>query len=291
MSSLNQDTTIDAEFKNLFMMRLLFEEAPVSVDLETVKKALIEKFGDITAIGDTNTTSNNEALQLFAIKKYTIQFTEGSMPAQVVLSNATEFDESSIDAISRTQFWDIENASEILSKCLYQINIFDMMSSRLDYKERCEMLMDWLEVVVNLYPSCKAVWIESAGKLILPEAIRNDPISREDRFLYYGMNIRFFKVEDTEDMVIDTLGLYAIGLPDIQYHFKGIDPSKVVEHAFTLAHYTYMENVPVKSGETVAGLQNDDGSKWWCQYEESLIQPMREVLDVCAGEYASGKRE
>ena len=287
MSSLNQDTTTNAEFKNLFMMRLLFEKSPVKVDLETVEKALIDKFHDI---GDTNATSYKEAMQLFAIKKYAVQFAEGSMPAQVVLSNATEFDESTIDAVSRSQFWDIENSAEILSKCLYQINIFDMMSSLLDYKERCEMLMDWLEVVIDLYPSCKAIWIESAGKLILPDKIRNKSVLREERFLYYGMNIRFFNIEGTDDMVIDTLGLYAIGLPDMQYHFKGIDPNEIVAHAFNLAHYTYMENAPIKSGETVAGLQNDDGSKWKCQYEDSLIQPVREVLDVCAGEYASGKR-
>ena len=288
MSSLNQDTTIKAEFKNLFMMKLLFEEAPKKVNLKTVTKALTDKFGEI---GDTNPTSSQESLQLFAIKKYTVQFAEGSMPAQVALSNVTEFDESTVDAVSRSQFWDIENSAEILSKCLYQINIFDFMSSLLDYKERCEMLMDWLEVVIDLYPSCKAVWIESAGKLLLPDRIRNSTVPRDDRFLYYGMNIRFFKVGDTDDMVIDTLGLYAIGLPDTQYHYKGIDPNKVVAHAFNLAHYTYMEKAPIKSGETVSGFKNDDDSKWKCSYEGSLVPPRRIVLDICAGEYAVGKRE
>lgn len=49
-----------------------------------------------------------------------------------------------------------------------------------------------------------------------------------------------------------------------------------------------------KSGDCVDGLENDEMSKnvqWNVQYEESLIQPVREVLDVDTGKYASGNRE
>ena len=46
-------------------------------------------------------------------------------------------------------------------------------------------------------------------------------------------------------------------------------------------------------GETIAGLQNGEMNqdiKWAVQYEDSLIQPLRTVIDINMGEYASGTR-
>ena len=51
---------------------------------------------------------------------------------------------------------------------------------------------------------------------------------------------------------------------------------------------------------SVMGCDEFDGSKigvlersnmWKCQYEQALIQPVREVLDICMNEYVSGGRE
>ena len=95
-------------------------------------------------------------------------------------------------------------------------------------------------------------------------------------------------------MIVDTLGLYAVGLPDIQYHFHGLDPNKVVNHAYTVASYIFENDAPIKSGETIDGISEigiDRGVRWKCQYEMGLIQPSREVMDICPGEYASGTRE
>ena len=45
--------------------------------------------------------------------------------------------------------------------------------------------------------------------------------------------------------------------------------------------------------QTIAGLENGDMNpdiKWKVQYEDSLIQPVRTVIDINMGEYASGTR-
>ena len=107
--------------------------------------------------------------------------------------------------------------------------------------------------------------------------------------------MRFFNVQGTDDKMIDTLGLYAIGLPDVQYHFHDLDPDAIVNHAYSVASCIFENNAPVKTGETIAGLgqngQMDPHILWKCCYERSLLQPEREVMDVCTGEYASGNRE
>lgn len=105
--------------------------------------------------------------------------------------------------------------------------------------------------------------------------------------------MRFFNIQGKEDKLVDTLGLYAIGLPDVQYHFHNIDPNDIVSHAYNVALYIFSKNAPVKNGETIDGLEDGRMSstvRWRCQYEESLIQPVREVMDICPGEYASGTR-
>ena len=94
--------------------------------------------------------------------------------------------------------------------------------------------------------------------------------------------------------MIDTLGLYAIGLPDVQYHFHDLDPDQVVNHAYSTASYIFANNVPIKSGETIDGLWGgriDPEVRWRCQYEMALIQPAREVLDICPGPFAAGGRQ
>ena len=80
----------------------------------------------------------------------------------------------------------------------------------------------------------------------------------------------------------------------MQYHFHGLDPNRVVNHAYNVASYLFDRNAPVRSGETIDGLLNGNMSQevqWRCQYEDALIQPVRCVMDICPGEYAAGNRE
>jgi hypothetical protein len=85
----------------------------------------------------------------------------------------------------------------------------------------------------------------------------------------------FFRVHGTEDSLIDSLGLFTLGLPDIQYHFHTLDPNDVSWHAFNAAAYSFEADVPVSATarrspacwtgrwrRTCIGLA---GSKWrWC---------------------------
>lgn len=38
-------------------------------------------------------------------------------------------------------------------------------------------------------------------------------------------------------MLVDTLGMSLLFLPDIQYHFHGLDPNLIVNHAYNTALY------------------------------------------------------
>ena len=94
-------------------------------------------------------------------------------------------------------------------------------------------------------------------------------------------------------MLVDTLGMSTLFLPDLQYHFHDMDPNWVVNHAYNVAAYILENDNPIESGETVDGIVDGRISQevqWRCQYEEAMVQPARPVLDIEMGEYASGQR-
>ena len=80
----------------------------------------------------------------------------------------------------------------------------------------------------RLYPTCEAFYFQNCGKLFLAEDVRSHQIEGSDRFIRFGVNVRFFNIEGTEDMLIDTVGMSTLFLPDLQYHFHGMDPNWVV---------------------------------------------------------------
>ena len=82
-----------------------------------------------------------------------------------------------------------------------------------------------LDALVELYPTCEAFYFQNCGKLFLAEDVRSHQIEGPDRFIRFGVNVRFFNIEGTEDMLIDTVGMSTLFLPDLQYHFHGMDPT------------------------------------------------------------------
>ena len=155
-----QNTQDKAEFQNIYFMHLLFAEKPQQPDNGTIGRALNRRFGEVDLV------SPGPGMVSFAVKKYPVTYKDGVVPAQVVMTEVRVFEQSSIDDFARSQLWDVQNGGEILDSCRYQVSIFDMMSAGLEYKERCELLMDWLEAAMELYPDCTAVWIAPALSLI-----------------------------------------------------------------------------------------------------------------------------
>ena len=143
------------------------------------------------------------------------------------------------------------------------------------------------------YPTCEAFYFQNCGKLFLAEDVRSHQIEGPDRFIRFGVNVRFFNIEGTEDMLIDTVGMSTLFLPDLQYHFHGMDPNWVVNHAYNAASYILEHDNPIEDGETIDGVADGQMCReiqWKCQYEDALIQPPRGVLDINMGNYASGGR-
>ena len=93
--------------------------------------------------------------------------------------------------------------------------------------------MDFLDALAELYPTCEAFYFQNCGKLFLAEDVRSHQIEGADRFIRFGVNVRFFNIQDTEDMdgeitvydedLIRSVIQYATVLSDteLRIHIKG----------------------------------------------------------------------
>ena len=279
------------EISKCVEIELLFEEKPNKPTANAIFREARKNFGDIEII------SRDEQNVKFNVNKYVSYNKDNTTtPVGLFIGDIKDFDDKiSVSDFERTQIWNIANSEELLPKYKYAIKIGDMNANRQIPKERAIMLVEWLDIALKLYPTCQAVWIKSAGKLQLAQSIKNFKEIGTAKYLFSMVNIRFFNVPNTNEFIVDTVGLAGIGLSDVQFHFKGMNPNKVANLSYSLARYILdNDDVLIKDGDTIDGM-NDQGKmtpdvQWVCRYEDSLIEPLRPVLDINTGKYAAGDR-
>lgn len=230
-----------------------------------------------------------------APQNYKVHYEENDadISPTLMVTNCEKIDKPVLDDFERSQVWDCPNVDELLDECQYRVFATDMLASGLESKERADMLVKYADALLELYPSCKAVVFGPSRKFLSRETIENHPDKNVTRFIYYAVNVRYFSIQGTDDMMVDTLGMSTLFYPDLQYHFHGMNPDDIVNHAYSVLYYIYEHDNPIDDGQTIAGLENGDMNpdiKWKVQYEDSLIQPVRTVIDINMGEYASGTR-
>ena len=284
---LQQDLSQKESDGNVFVIHLLMQDkCPVPEKQDVI--SIMEKH-----LGDIECYSYSEESIGFDVKKYPLDFDGKTAYPMLMLTNCFLNEKLSFDELTSSQMWDCPESNEIIARCHYDVVAVDMLSAYMDYKDRADMLMDFTEALMELYPTCEAVYFDRSGKMFTRQAILEHSISRKDRFIYFAVNVRFFNIEGSGDMLIDSLGMSAVDLPDVQYHFHDLDPDSVVNHAYTVLSYIYENNCPIESGETIDGLQDGKINRdvqWVCQFEEALVQPARTVMNINTLEFAAGRR-
>lgn len=271
-----QDLSQTREPGGPFVVNLFFSEPVPQPSREQLLAVLGRHVGSVGCFCYDDKVMGLEA------RDYVSHFKEADLPPQLMVMSCIEYDTARLGPFERSQMWDCPNREEVLADCHYTVVATDMMAF-IPPGERAALTMDFLEALVELYPSCRAVYLPLSGKLHLPQDIREHDVPREDRFIRFAVNARFFNIQGGEDMLVDTLGLGTLYLPDLQYHFHGMDPNWVVNHAYCTASYILANENPFKNGDTVDGIVDghfEQSIQWRCRYEGSLIQPSREVLDI-----------
>ncbi len=280
----HQDPDSKAEFPAAYFIELLFEREGKLPAADEIARRIGEK------IGRTDMMFDSEQMYIFHLKDKPVAYRDKkTFPAGISIGGYLPFDPQTVTGFERSQYWNVENADALLARCRYKVLLGDWMAAGLPYAERAELLQGWLELAWEWFPDCAAVRFPVSGKLMTADQCRDNPYEGALRFLHGGINLRFFNIAGREEYLADSMGLFALGLPDVQCHFHTLDPNEVVGLVFNVAAYLFEKGDVIADGETVPGLGGDE--RWHCQHENSLIQPSRVVLDLNPGRYAAGRRQ
>ncbi|MBP3792611.1 MAG: DUF4261 domain-containing protein [Ruminococcus sp.] len=282
----------------IMMIQLLFRSKPASPSVKQMRNALVKRSGDLGDLPCAQPSKESSGdMFMFPLPehKVVLQDRPDGVPVMAAFLAADQESGIQLDDMKRSQLWDAENALEIINECRYTILVNTMLGAALAYKEQAEILLSQVDAALECYPDCIGIYAPQSGKLITPEMFEAyKEFTPAERFIHTFVNARFFNVTDSNEMIVDTLGFYVFGGADIQIHFKNMDPNKVVNYVYNISSYQFDNDFPIVSGDTIDSI--DQAGKmcadiqWSVQYEDSLVQPTRIVLDINCGEYAGGNR-
>ncbi|MCL1852506.1 MAG: DUF4261 domain-containing protein [Peptococcaceae bacterium] len=201
-----------------------------------------------------------------------------------------------LDGLQQTWHW--PHAENTVRECSYGLLVTDFMAYALPYKNRLSIFQSALRALLATVP-CDAIYWNSSQKLIEPAQYHK--ALNHDEFLYGPVNIRLFNVDNPEqpprpglkEVVMDTCGLAALGLPDLQCHFYTasspqvmephpdmLTPSNVRDFLLDMLYYVYDKGNIIEDGEICELV---DQRAWQCEHQFSLIPPDRHVIDLNPG--------
>lgn len=280
------------KWHSLYYFMPVFEHQIEMPTLEEFQAALSRKFGKVEALAESPQMPQKPADLLgFVLWDHPCYYEteDRSVPSQLVFYGMDSFDPDLFDEAIISQFWDCQpDRHAFAARCRYSLMASNMMAALLPRMEQYQIMAEYADLILELFPDCIGIYWPHSQRLVPREGYQNSGWNSKDlHFLDGGLQIRFFNVANTEEMLFDTLGFTAIGLPDLQCHCKDLEPNDVVLFLKNLAAYLYRQGDIIQDGNTVEGI---DGGKWVCQREDSLAGPTRLVLDICPGKYAGGNR-
>ncbi|TVQ87825.1 MAG: DUF4261 domain-containing protein [Deltaproteobacteria bacterium] len=186
-----------------------------------------------------------------------------------------------VPAVAQT--FGIPNLMQHLDGIRAAVEVRDFMTGHLAPNERGRRL---LAAILAAHEGMGAalVWVPSAELLSDPEHLLDHSMLGIDPHPVLGLlNVRYIRLEGAPvgDELMDTRGLTAFGLPDLQCHFRGLPRQEVAALLYRNA-----------MGFMVDGLQTHEGTVggWSVRLEQSMAPPRRTVLDLRPPGRHSGTR-
>ncbi len=191
-------------------------------------------------------------------------------------------------ALAQSWWW--REAAAFAPQCEAALVLRDDGIAALDGRQRIELLSRVLAAVLELAPCTAVHWVPSQ-QVLEPRALQQ--AWAEDGFatpLPAAVNVRFYRLEESaavlggqpdQEYLMDTLGLAAVGLRDLQCHFRGLDPEEVGRTLHQTALHLWHQAWAPKNGDTVAGPR--PGDVWRCAHELAIAAPRRDVIDLDPG--------
>jgi hypothetical protein len=276
-------------FEPIYTIEFLYEQQP-NISSETLLASLEKYTGAVKVSDATNHVSSTfaeEAVEsgeervqplVFSHLDHKVTYDDGDVEyAQSciyephMLQGFDRFD----SALQQSFHW--TDAQTTITKCKYSVRIHDLFAGDLPYKERFELISGVVQAILESTP-CKAMFWHTSDKLVEPHAYLEASLQGEK--LYGAVNLRLYSTGKDKEMIMDTLGLSALGIPDVQCHFYDLDPSALGRDLLVISKYLYDQGDIVHNGESIGTSAN---KAYLCEHQHALVVPPRVVLDLNTG--------
>jgi hypothetical protein len=174
------------------------------------------------------------------------------------------------------QTWDWPEASAVAAQARATVVVEVEPAAALD---RARSLRVAQAAVGAAFPLCEVVavhWLPSE-RLVSPERWQ-ESLAHGGAPADHAINVRLFRVAGGRagEGVMDTLGLGAFGLPDLECHFHGLDLGLVAQLLFAYAEYLFEKGDVLDADSLVRGTASHE--EWECERGEASVAPPRPVV-------------
>lgn len=263
---------------------LLFSDV-VQPDYQKIRDRIGQLLGEAV-----ESSPPNEVDKAFVVfyPKHKVCYKDGEMPAQTAFLVASPSKEGDGWIRQVEQSWGFPGAKSAVERSSYTLAVMELMARHLEPEIRLRLFHTALQASLEVVKPNAIVFSHSC-QVVEPDNYLACS-SKSPELRPGAINVRFFRVMGKADeFVMDTRGLEELGLPDLQCHFQSLDPNEIARVLFNTAIYIVEKGPVIESGQTVAGRSPHE--KWLCQYEESILEPKRTVLDINPGKpFAAGNR-
>ena len=210
----------------------------------------------------------------FAFMDYILEYKNASVPVSITISISDEEPESEKLRKSLDQSWNYDNDKESIENCKIKVVVTDIMAIGLDYTKRMELFQKALYSIVELIP-CEVINFHITEQVISrDDYLENNPLNDEYDPMFGILNVRLFNIEGKEnEYIMDTLGLSAVGLCDLQCHFKNLNLDEVSNVLYAYGYYIFDNPDALDDMKTIEGISKND--KWECQHEVALVSSQK----------------
>jgi hypothetical protein len=240
---------------------------------------------------DLDSSDPTDAENVFLIfhKQHLIEYSDAKVPAQTAIFVTNEAPKLEAYQQHIQQSWHCRGASDLLVKSKSTCLVTEIMARLLSPQDRVRSFHGVLQAMVEVTGPDALVFKHTQQVIAAADYLA---ACSEDPFFRPGsLNVRFYNITNSDgEMIMDTRGLEEIGLHDLQCHFRNLDPTEVSRVLYNTGLYIFQNDAVIESGHTVMGIEPE--SRWGCQFEDSLLDPKREVLDLNPGnQFAAGSRQ
>jgi hypothetical protein len=173
-----------------------------------------------------------------------------------------------------SQSWQWPDAGATLERCRHLVTITQLVGRGRDSTERVHAFRAVLDAIIATVRPL-ATWWPASQQALPPGALVAHPLTGV-------VNVRQFRsVHDPRVTMTDTLGLHALGLPDIQCQSRNLDPDRLSDLLFELAEYVYKHGDVLRPGSPVPGLSADQ--QFVPNRAAATVPPVRPVIDLDPG--------